>query len=144
MDKVTKLFLVLGVAVWVVIGIRIVPASAQQIDRTQLPRPETQYKYRAGDGRRLTLAVETLLTPGAVAAPSNVEPNVALLQEGDDGMPPMTNQTHAQASPKAIHENFGLSAFNPFSPGIEGQSAKSCTRRITSISVYIFSHFRPV
>jgi hypothetical protein len=45
MDKVTKLFLVLGAAVWVVIGMRIVPASAQQIDRTQLPIPETQYKY---------------------------------------------------------------------------------------------------
>jgi hypothetical protein len=40
-----KSLTVLGVALCLVIGARIVPASAQQIDRTQLPIPDTQYKY---------------------------------------------------------------------------------------------------
>lgn len=45
MDKVRKLLLVLGAALCLVIAPRIIAASAQQIDRTQLPIPDTQYKY---------------------------------------------------------------------------------------------------
>ena len=40
-----NLFLVLGAALLLVIGTKAVPASAQEIDRTQLPIPDTQYKY---------------------------------------------------------------------------------------------------
>jgi hypothetical protein len=36
MDRVRKLFLVLGAVMCLVIGTRIVPASAQQIDRTEV------------------------------------------------------------------------------------------------------------
>src|SRR5438128_1836842 len=45
MEKVRNLFLVLGAALSLVIAGRIVPASAQQIDRTQLPIPDAHYKY---------------------------------------------------------------------------------------------------
>src|ERR1700736_1368202 len=37
--------LLVATVLCLVIGARIVPASAQQIDRTQLPIPDTQYKY---------------------------------------------------------------------------------------------------
>ena len=45
MAKIRKLFLVLGAALFLVIAWRLVPASAQEIDRTRLPIPDTQYKY---------------------------------------------------------------------------------------------------
>ena len=40
-----KFLPLLGVALCLAIATKIVPASAQQIDRTQLPIPDTQYKY---------------------------------------------------------------------------------------------------
>ena len=45
MEKVRRLFLVLGAALCLLLSTRIAPASAQQIDRTHLPIPDTQYKY---------------------------------------------------------------------------------------------------
>jgi hypothetical protein len=45
MAKMRKFFQVLGAALCLVITTGIVCASAQQIDRTQLPIPDTQYRY---------------------------------------------------------------------------------------------------
>src|SRR6266404_4946054 len=45
MAKMKKLVLVLGVSLCLGIAVSVLPAYAQQIDRTQLPIPDTQYKY---------------------------------------------------------------------------------------------------
>ena len=56
MAKIKNLGLVLGVSLCLGIAARVLPAYAQQIDRTQLPIPDTQYKYpgqsSAGRARR--------------------------------------------------------------------------------------------
>src|SRR5580704_3777622 len=76
-----KVFQVLGVAVCLLIG-TIVPSSAQQIDRTSLPIPDTQYKYPGKvplDARDATFPPIKELRPPAGA------PNVVVILLDDIG-----------------------------------------------------------
>ena len=43
--KIKKVVLILGISLCLGIAVRVGPGYAQQIDRTQLPIPDTQYKY---------------------------------------------------------------------------------------------------
>jgi hypothetical protein len=45
MAKMKKVVLVLGASLCLGIAASVLPAHAQQIDRAQLPIPDTQYKY---------------------------------------------------------------------------------------------------
>src|SRR5260370_7844576 len=75
MEKVRKLFLVLGAALCLVIGTRIVPTSAQQIDRTQLPIPDPQYKY---PGKVPLDPRDATFPPIKLLRPPHSPPNAAL------------------------------------------------------------------
>src|SRR5579864_6804104 len=77
-----KLFLVLGAALCLVIGARIVPASAQQIDRTQLPIPDTQYKY---PGKVPLDARDAKFPPIKPLRPPEGAPNVVVILLDDIG-----------------------------------------------------------
>src|ERR1700731_2912916 len=72
MERVRKLFLVLGTAIYLVIGTRIIPASAQQIDRTQFPIPDTQYKRDAK------------FPPIKPVLIQNLNPDVLMMQPAED------------------------------------------------------------
>jgi arylsulfatase A-like enzyme len=82
MAKMKKLFLVLGAALCLVIGTRIVPASAQQIDRTQLPIPDTEYKY---PGKVPLDARDAKFPPIEPLGPPNGAPNVVVILLDDIG-----------------------------------------------------------
>ena len=82
MTKVTKLFLVLGAVLCLVIVARIVPASAQEIDRTQLPIPDTQYKY---PGKVPLDARDAKFPPIKLLKPPEGAPNVVVILLDDIG-----------------------------------------------------------
>jgi len=65
-----------------VIGTRIVPASAQQIDRTQLPIPDKQYKY---PGKVPLDAREAKFPPLKMLRPPEGAPNVVIILLDDIG-----------------------------------------------------------
>src|SRR6202166_4171977 len=77
-----KLFLVLGAALCSVITARMVPASAQQIDRTQLPIPDTQYKY---PGKVPLDARDAKFPPIKPLGPPEGAPNVVVILLDDIG-----------------------------------------------------------
>ena len=77
-----KLFLVLGVALCLAIGTRIVPATAQQIDRTHLPIPDTQYKY---PGKVPLDARDAKFPPIEPLRPPEGAPNVIVILLDDIG-----------------------------------------------------------
>src|SRR5271155_3257098 len=77
-----NLFLVLGAAMCLVIGTRIVPVSAQQIDRTQLPIPDTQYKY---PGKVPLDARDAKFPPAKLLRPPEGAPNVVVILLDDIG-----------------------------------------------------------
>src|SRR5260221_2383150 len=77
-----KLFLVLGAAMCLVIGTGTVPASAQQIDRTQLPIPDTQYKY---PGKIPLDARDAKFPPIKLLRPPEGTPNVMVILLDDIG-----------------------------------------------------------
>jgi arylsulfatase A-like enzyme len=82
MAKMRMVFAVLGAALGLVIATRIVPAVAQQIDRTQLPIPDIQYKYPGKvplDARDAKFPPIKLLEPPAGA------PNVVVILLDDIG-----------------------------------------------------------
>src|SRR5216684_4594570 len=82
MAKMMKRFLVLGVALFLGIATRIVPASAQQIDRTQLPIPDTQYKY---PGKVPLDARDAKFPPIKPLRPPEGAPNVVVILLDDIG-----------------------------------------------------------
>ncbi len=82
MAKMMKRFLVLGVALFLGIATRIVPASAQQIDRTQLPIPDTQYKY---PGKVPLDARDAKFPPLKLLRPPDGAPNVVVILLDDIG-----------------------------------------------------------
>ena len=63
-------------------GTRIVPASAQEIDRTQLPIPDTQYKY---PGKVPLDAREAKFPPIKLLRPPEGAPNVVVILLDDIG-----------------------------------------------------------
>jgi hypothetical protein len=71
-----KLLRVVGVALYLMIGTRIVPASAQQIDRTQLPIPDRQYKY---PGKVPLDARDAKFPPIRLLQPPEGAPNVVVI-----------------------------------------------------------------
>src|SRR5260370_15816648 len=74
--KMKKMVLVLGVSLCLGIAASVVAAYAQQIDRTQLPIPDTQYKYPGQvplDARDAKFPPIKLLRPPAGA------PNVVVI-----------------------------------------------------------------
>src|ERR1700730_14935780 len=82
MEKVSRLFLALGAALCLMIGTRIVPASAQQIDRTQLPIPDAQYKY---PGKVSLYARDAKFPPIKLLRPPKGAPNVVVILLDDIG-----------------------------------------------------------
>ena len=82
MEKVRKLFLVLGAALCLVIATRILPAFAQQIHRTQLPIPDTQYKY---PGKVPLDARDAKFPPIKLLRPPDGAPNVVVILLDDIG-----------------------------------------------------------
>jgi Sulfatase len=82
MVKISKLFLVLGAALFLWTATSIVPASAQQIDRTQLPIPDTQYKYPG----KVPLDVrDAKFPPIKLLRPPEGAPNVVVVLLDDIG-----------------------------------------------------------
>src|SRR6202166_3711730 len=79
-NKVISLFVV--TVLWLVIGARIVPASAQEIDRTQLPIPDTQYKY---PGKVPLDARDAKFPPIKLLRPPEGAPNVVVILLDDIG-----------------------------------------------------------
>ncbi len=82
MAQIRKLFLVLGAALFLVIAWRIVPASAQEIDRTRLPIPDTQYKY---PGKVPLDARDAKFPPIKLLRPPEGAPNVVVILLDDIG-----------------------------------------------------------
>src|SRR5271167_3750029 len=82
MEKTQKLFLVLGAALCVAIATRTVPATAQPIDRTQLPIPDTEYKY---PGKVPLDARDAKFPPIEPLRPPNGAPNVVVILLDDIG-----------------------------------------------------------
>src|SRR5579863_1076758 len=82
MEKMRKLFLVLGAALCLVIGTRIIPAYAQEIDRTQLPIPDEQYKY---PGKIPLDARDAKFPPIDPLRPPKGAPNVVVILLDDIG-----------------------------------------------------------
>src|SRR5260370_23852856 len=76
MAKMRKLFLVLGATLCVGIATKIVPASAQQIDRTQLTIPDTKYKY---PGKVPLDARDAKFPPIKLLRPPEGAPNVVVI-----------------------------------------------------------------
>jgi arylsulfatase A-like enzyme len=81
MEKVTKLFLVLAAAL-LLIAARTVPAGAQQVDRTRLPIPDTQYKY---PGQVPLDARDAKFPPIRPLRPPEGAPNVVVILLDDIG-----------------------------------------------------------
>ena len=92
----SKLFLVLGTALCLVLGANIVPASAQEIDRTQLPIPDTQYKY---PGKVPLDARDAKFPPIEPLRPPKGAPNVVviLLDDIGFGAPEYVRRRHQHA-----------------------------------------------
>ena len=65
-----------------VIGGRIIPASAQEIDRTQLPIPDKQYKY---PGKVPLDARDAKFPPIKILRPPEGAPNVVVILLDDIG-----------------------------------------------------------
>jgi arylsulfatase A-like enzyme len=82
MEMVRRLFLVLGAALCLVMNAPIVPARAQQIDRTQLPIPDTQYKY---PGKVPLDARDAKFPPIKLLRPPEGAPNVVVILLDDIG-----------------------------------------------------------
>src|ERR1700719_51233 len=80
--KIKNLFLILGAAMCLVIGTTIVTASAQEIDRTQLPIPDTQYKY---PGKVPLDARDAKFPPIKLLRPPEGAPNVVVILLDDIG-----------------------------------------------------------
>src|SRR6202453_930038 len=77
-----KLFLILGAALCLTVATRIIPASAQQIDRTELPIPDTQYKY---PGKVPLDARDAKFPPIKLLQPPQGAPNVVVILLDDIG-----------------------------------------------------------
>ena len=77
-----KLVLVLGASLCLSIAARALPACAQQIDRTQLPIPDTQYKY---PGKVPLDARDAKFPPIEPLRPPKGEPNVVVILLDDIG-----------------------------------------------------------
>src|SRR5580692_216504 len=77
-----KLFLILGAALCLAVGTTIVPVSAQEIDRTQLPIPDTQYKY---PGKVPLDARDAKFPPIKLLRPPEGAPNVVVILLDDIG-----------------------------------------------------------
>src|SRR5260221_4961471 len=77
-----KLLLVLGAALCLIFATRILAASAQQIDRTQLPIPDTQYKY---PGKVPLDARDAKFPPIKLLQPPEDAPNVMVILLDDIG-----------------------------------------------------------
>jgi arylsulfatase A-like enzyme len=77
-----KLFLVLGAALFLWTATSIVPVSAQQIHRTQLPIPDTQYKY---PGKVPLAARDAKFPPIKLLRPPEGAPNVIVVLLDDIG-----------------------------------------------------------
>ncbi len=82
MAKMKKLGLVLGVSLCLGIAARVLPANAQQIDRTQLPIPDTQYKY---PGKVPLDARNAKFPPIEPLRPPKGAPNVVVILLDDIG-----------------------------------------------------------
>src|SRR6266403_5677980 len=80
--KMRKLFLGFSAALCLVIGMRIVPASAQHIDRTRLPIPDTQYKY---PGKVPLDARDAKFPPIKLLQPPKGAPSVVVILLDDIG-----------------------------------------------------------
>ncbi len=82
MAKMKKLVLVLGVSLCLGIAARVLPTCAQQIDRTQLPIPDTQYKY---PGKVPLDARDAKFPPIEPLRPPKDAPNVVVILLDDIG-----------------------------------------------------------
>ncbi len=82
MAKMKKLVLFLGVILCLGIAARVLPAYAQQIDRTQLPIPDTQYKY---PGKIPLDARDAKFPPIKPLRPPQGAPNVVVILLDDIG-----------------------------------------------------------
>src|SRR6202158_3699995 len=82
MAKMRKLILALGIALCLGIAANVVPTSAQQIDRTQLPIPDTQYKY---PGKVPLDARDAKFPPIKPLRPPEGSPNVVVILLDDIG-----------------------------------------------------------
>src|SRR5271155_3003640 len=82
MEKGRKLFLALGAALCLVIATGFLLASAEQIDRTQLPIPDTHYKY---PGKVPLDARDAKFPPIKLLRPPEGAPNVVLILLDDIG-----------------------------------------------------------
>src|SRR5258708_9066075 len=81
MAKMKKLVLILGVGLFLGIAARP-PADAQQIDRTQLPIPDRQYKY---PGKVPLDARDAKFPPIKLLRPPTGAPNVVVILLDDIG-----------------------------------------------------------
>src|SRR6202521_907172 len=82
MAKMKRLRLVLGVSLCLGIAASVVRAYAQQIDRTQLPTPDTQYKY---PGKVPLDARDAKFPPIKLLRPPEGAPNVVVVLLDDIG-----------------------------------------------------------
>ena len=82
MEKVRRLFFVIGAALCLLMSTRIAPASAQQIDRTHLPIPDMQYKY---PGKVPLDARDAKFPPINELRPPQGAPNVVVILLDDIG-----------------------------------------------------------
>jgi len=80
--KMKKLILLFGVSLCLGIAARALPARAQQIDRTQLPIPDTQYKY---PGQVPLDARDAKFPPIEPLRPPKDAPNVVVILLDDIG-----------------------------------------------------------
>jgi hypothetical protein len=80
--KMTKLFLALGAVLFLGSAMTTAPAYAQQIDRTQLPIPDTQYKY---PGKVPLDARDAKFPPLKLLRPPDGAPNVVVILLDDVG-----------------------------------------------------------
>jgi arylsulfatase A-like enzyme len=82
MAKMKKLILVLGVSLCLGIAARVLTTHAQQIDRAQLPIPDTQYKY---PGKVPLDARDAKFPPIKLLRPPEGAPNVVVILLDDIG-----------------------------------------------------------
>jgi arylsulfatase A-like enzyme len=80
--KISRLLVIVGAALCMMVTGRIVSTSAQQIDRTQLPIPDTQYKY---PGKIPLDARDAKFPPIKLLAPPAGAPNVVVILLDDIG-----------------------------------------------------------
>jgi len=89
MAKMKKLVLVLGVSLCLGIAARVLPAYAQQIDRTRLPIPDTQFKY---PGKVPLDARDAKFPPITPLRPPQGVPNVVVILLDDIGFGADSNE----------------------------------------------------